>query len=594
MKKILSLVLITFNFISWGQNYRYTTTLFPSSTPISNVVYGTAPFINGPFYTVESSTTTKNLLMDIYQPTGDVFSLRPAIIFAHSGGFLTGNKSIDDMKALCDSFARKGYVTVSIDYRQGFNLIGNTSLHSTRAVYRGLQDGRTAIRYLRANAALYGIDPNKIYFVGSSAGSFIALHSIYLDDVSEIPTQAGVVNYSNLTFPFSHTTPDLGLLDIGNNLTYNGKPDAVISLWGAVQNTNLITLNNNTPVLLVHGTADPTVPFNTGSPFGYSSLPTTDGSNPINNKLDALALTNKETYFVTGEGHEFYGTTNGTWSNGTGGNAFLPIIVNKATQFLWKQHKPLANYNWIQNLLSVSFTNTSVGSLAYWWDFGDGTFSNNENPTHVYAAMGNYQVKLYIENDIKSWDEITKPVSLSVLPLSLLDFTATLYQNKSLLKWTTTDEINTSKYEIENSNNSIVWKTIGSVTSQNAAGIHSYNFIDENHQYSLNYYRIKMIDKDGRFKYSPIRTIDVNKINATFVIAPNPATTSAKIYCNTGISNATICIYDAQGKEVYRNNYNGILLNKFDLNTNILSSGTYVVSIKTADSMYNLRLIVSK
>jgi acetyl esterase/lipase len=594
MKKIFSLVLIAFYFISWGQNYRYTTTLFPSSTPINNVVYGTAPFINGPFYTVESSTTTKNLLMDIYQPTGDLFSLRPAIIFAHSGGFLTGNKSVDDMKALCDSFARKGYVAATIDYRQGFNLVGNASLHSTRAVYRGLQDGRTAIRYLRANAALYGIDPNKIYFVGSSAGSFIALHAIYLDVASEIPPETGVVNYTNLTFPFSHTTPDLGLLDVGNNLTYNGKPDAVISLWGAIQNTNLITINNNTPVLLVHGTADPTVPFNTGSPFGYSSLPTADGSNPINNKLDALGFTNKETYFVTGQAHEFYGTTNGTWSNGTGGNTYLPIIVNKATQFLWRQHKPLADYNWTQNLLSVSFTNTSIGSLAWWWDFGDGTFSNDENPTHVYAAIGNYQVKLFIENDIKSWDEISKPVSLSVLPLRLLDFNATLYQNKSLLKWITTDEINTSKFDIEHSINSIVWKTIGSVVSQNIAGTNSYIFTDENHNYGNNYYRIKMIDGDGRFTYSPIRTIDVNKINATFVIAPNPAASATKIYCNTSISNATICIYDAKGKEVFINNYKGILLNKFELNTNNLSNGVYVLIIKTKDSIYNLKLVVSK
>ncbi len=597
MKKILSIVFITFHFISFGQNYRYTTTLFPSSTTTNNVVYGAAPFINGTFYTVESSTTIKNLLMDIYQPTGDALALRPAIIFAHSGGFLTGNKSVDDMKALCDSFARKGYVTASIDYRQGFNLVGNTAMHSTRAVYRGLQDGRTAVRYLRANASLYGIDPNKIYFVGSSAGSFIALHTIYLDAVSEIPAQAGVVNYTNLTFPFSHTAPDLGLLDIGNNLTYNGKPDAVISLWGAIQNTNLITVNNNTPVFLVHGTSDPTVPFNTGSPFGYSSLPTTDGSNPINTKLDALGLTNKETYFVTGQGHEFYGTSNGTWSSGTGGNAYLPIIVNKSAQFLWNQHKPLANYTWTQNLLSVSFTNTSTGGLDWWWDFGDGTFSNDQNPTHTYAAIGNYQVKLYIENNVKSWNEITKSVSLvaqPALPLTLLDFSVALQENKSKLKWTTTNEINTNKFEVEYSTNGIEWKSIGTVISLNAIGTNNYNFIDVNLNYGTNYYRLKMIDNDSRYTYSLIRTIDVSKVNASFVIAPNPAASATKIYCNTAISNATIFIYNAQGKQVYRNIYHGTLLNKFDINTTNLSKGVYVVSIKTAESIYNLRLVVFK
>lgn len=419
MKKTLLILLITIQSICWAQDYRYTATLFPSSTPITNVIYGTAPAINGPFFTVESSTANQNLIMDIYKPTGDTFSLRPAIIFAHSGGFLLGNRNVDDMETLCDFYAKKGYVTATIDYRMGFNLIGNTDLHSTRAVYRGLQDGRTAIRFLRANAALYGIDPTKIYFVGSSAGSFIGLHAIYLDTPSEIPSQAGVVNYINITPPFSHTTPNLGSLDIGNNLTFNGKPDAVVAMWGAIQSTNLITASNTTPVLLIHGEADSTVSFNTASPFGFSSLPQTDGSNPINTKLDILGFTNKETYFVAGEGHEFYGTSNGTWDNGTGGNSYLPLITDRITQFLWKQHKPLVDYSWTTNSLSVSFTDTSTGSLAWWWDFGDGTFSNDQNPTHVYASTGNYQVKLYIENNIKSWDEVTKTVI--VAPLSTIE-----------------------------------------------------------------------------------------------------------------------------------------------------------------------------
>ena len=400
-KKLLLIAFLFLQMLSWSQDYRYTANLFSTSTIIPNVVYGTAPALNGPFYSLESSTSSQNLLMDIYKPTGDTFALRPAIIFAHSGGFFSGSRSVNDMTTFCDLLAKKGYVTATIDYRLGFSIVDNVPLRSARAVYRGIQDGRSAVRYLRANAALYGIDPNKIYFIGSSAGSFIALHSIYLD-TPEVPSYAS-------------STPDLGPLDSGSNLSFNGKPDAVVSMWGAVQSTSIITAENNTPVFLIHGEADTTVPFNTGSPFGYSSMPVTDGSNPINTRLDVLGMINKETYFVPGQGHELYGTTNGTWTNGVGGNTYWPIVFNKIVQFLWKQHKPLADYSWTANSLSVNYSDTSTGSLAWWWDFGDGTYSNSQNPNHTYYTAGTYQAKLYVENNIKSWDEITKTVVVNVL-----------------------------------------------------------------------------------------------------------------------------------------------------------------------------------
>ena len=424
-QKLLLLAFLLIQFLGFTQRYRYTNTLFPAATIMQNVVYGTAPSLDG-FGTVESSTTPQNLLMDVYKPQGDTFTNRPVIIFAHPGGFFTGNKNVDDMTAFCDYFARKGYVTATINYRLGFSVTDNIILHSTRAVYRGLQDGRTAIRYFRANAATYGIDPNKVYFVGSSAGAFMALHSIYLDEISEKPAEAGINTYTNITAPFSHIAPDLGGFDIGANLGFNGKPDAVISMWGAIQNTNLITPNNNTPIFLIHGEADATVSFNTGSPFGYSSLPQADGSNPINTKLNLLNFTNKETYFVPGAGHEFYGVANGNWTNGTSGNSYWPIVQDRSTSFLWKQHKPTANYTTVSNALTVNFTDTSLGGTSWFWDFGDGTTSTLQNPSHTFATAGNYSVALYVENLNKNWDEISHPITLSTMGLA--DNTKELFQ----------------------------------------------------------------------------------------------------------------------------------------------------------------------
>jgi len=392
-----------------AQPYRYTQTQFGQSQVQTNVTYGQAPFLQGPLYTMEESTQWGTLMMDIYQPIGDACNLRPAVIMAHPGGFITGSRQVDDMKALCDSLARKGYVSATIDYRQGCGLTENVALHAARAVYRGVQDGRAAVRYLRAHATEYGIDPRKIYMVGSSAGAFIALHAVFVD-AAEKPAAAGTITYTNITPPFSHQAPDLGGLDVGDNLNYNGTPDAIVSLWGALQQSNWIGNNNTTPVLLVHGEADGTVPFGSGSPFGYSSMPNTEGSQILAQRLQAVGNIPYDTYFVAGQGHEFYGTTNGNWSNGTNGNSYWPVVLDKIEQFLWKQHKPVAQFSSTAQGLNVTFNDTGYGAAAYWWDFGDGQISHDPNPTHFYSQAGSYTVRMYIENDIKSWDETLQTV----------------------------------------------------------------------------------------------------------------------------------------------------------------------------------------
>ena len=422
-KLLLSIVILLFATSLIAQDYRYTEDQFATTSITSNVVYGTAPFVNS-VLGIEAITTTNDLLMDIYLPDGDTNMSRPVIVFAHGGGFVIGNKQHDDMVALCESYAKKGYVTVSIDYRQGFHIIGDINMYAIRAVYRGLQDGKTAVRFLRANASTYGIDQSKVYFAGSSAGAFIGLHSIYMDELSEKPPQAGELTYVNATFPFVHTAPDLGGYDIGGNLSFEGEPDAVVSLWGAVQNTSLIKVENDESVFLVHGHDDAVVPFNSGAPFSVPLLDNVEGSNLIKNKLDVIGLTNNETYFVEGVGHEFYGVTNGALI-GAGGNEYWDIIVDRMTTFLWNEHKPLADFNSVNTGLTVDFTDASSGALSWLWDFGDGTTSTLQNPSHTYASDGDYDVKLYIENDILSWHETTKtvnPETLSVDTFDKLDF----------------------------------------------------------------------------------------------------------------------------------------------------------------------------
>ncbi|NVO19869.1 MAG: carboxylesterase family protein [Bacteroidetes bacterium] len=391
-----------------AQDFRYVQTLFPGSVKTAGIIYGTAPFLNSP-YINESATTVQNLVLDLYRPQNDTFTNRPAIIFAHPGGFITGNRNVDDMVAFCDTFARKGYVTATIDYRQGLEVLDNPDLHYDRAAYRGIQDGRTAVRFLRANAAQYGIDPAKVYLAGSSAGSFIAINSVYLD-ATELPVYVGPVNYT--AFFQNYTGPSLGNPDIGANLGFSGTPDGVLGLWGGVDDTLKIGTNNSTPIFLVHGTADATVPFNSGPPFGYASLADVFGSHSISIRLATIGIPAKDTYFVEGQGHEFYGTSNGMWDNGTGGNEYWDTIVQKSTHFFWQINKPTAAFSVSANALEITFNDQSSGAAGWKWNFGDGWSSSMQNPVHVYSSAGMYNVNLYVRNANQSWDTISHMVTV--------------------------------------------------------------------------------------------------------------------------------------------------------------------------------------
>ena len=123
--------------------------------------------------------------------------------------------------------------------------------------------------------------------------------------------------------------------------------------------------------------------------------------------------------------------------------------------------------------------------------------------------------------------EKTRVVS-GILPLKLLQFSAIRHGKTNLLQWTTADEQNTDFTIIERSNNGTEFTNIGSVK----AGFTSYSFTDYSpptrRGTTFNYYRLKMIDKDGRFTYSPIRLVN-NSSTLEVTLYPNPTKTKLQV-----------------------------------------------------------------
>lgn len=195
MKYLLSLsFLLCLHQISSAQKWIDTSYQIQQLGPIS---YGTATDFAG---------NVKTLNFDLCLPINDTPPTcgRPLLIAIHGGAFFAGNKSSDAPPRWMRDFAKRGYVTTSIDYRLGlFQTSAEVNCNITflgipwnclnmadtaewyRAAYRGIQDAKDAITYLINHASLYKIDPRNVYLVGESAGGFIAMGAAFLDMPNE-------------------------------------------------------------------------------------------------------------------------------------------------------------------------------------------------------------------------------------------------------------------------------------------------------------------------------------------------------------------------------------------------------------------------
>ena len=223
-------------------NGRYQQMIFTDYTLTSDVVYGQVP-------------GGGDLLLDVYEPTGDQLTSRPLIVLAHGGSFIGGSKTEDPaVTKSCMAFAKMGYVCASINYTLGFDAFPPNAESAARTVYRAARQLKTAVRFFRKDAAttnLYKINPNVVFIGGNSAGAITALHAAYLDTYAELP--AGI---------------DTSALAQGaiegymfGNAGYSDQVSGVVNMAGAIGDVDWLANNTIIPVVSAHGTVDQTVPY---------------------------------------------------------------------------------------------------------------------------------------------------------------------------------------------------------------------------------------------------------------------------------------------------------------------------------------------
>ena len=311
MKKITLLFSCLIAGSMWAQSPcatgRYATDVFANYTTTSDIVYGQNTSWNG------ASTTLK---LDVYQPTGDAETNRPLVILVHGGSFIGGTKTDGDVVTMCQKFAKKGYVTASIDYRLGF--FPFDSANAVKAVVRAVQDLRAAVRFFykdKQTTNTYKIDTNNIYVGGSSAGAITSLHLAYLDQECEVSDYLNQATITQLG----------GLEGTSGNPGYSSKVKGVLNGCGALARYSWLEAGD-VPVASVHGTNDGTVKYNRGIVNPGTPLMYLDGSRMIHERACAVGVEN-QFYTFLGAPHVPY----------AGNAAYMDTTVNFFRDFLIKQ-----------------------------------------------------------------------------------------------------------------------------------------------------------------------------------------------------------------------------------------------------------------
>lgn len=217
----------------------------------SNVVYGQG-LSHADWGSSESVAI--DLTLDVYEPAEASESPRPAVVLIHGGGFRVGSSQTAAIVNAAEYYASRGWVAFAINYRLAdeFGTVPSGWVGS-QAAYVGVRDVKAAVRWVRANAAEYALDPERITAEGGSAGAIAALALGISDDtdyrdeltVEEDPTLAST------------------------NLDQSSRVATVVDHWGSLAAVSALTWNGRTervdatdaPVIIFHGTDDRVIPF---------------------------------------------------------------------------------------------------------------------------------------------------------------------------------------------------------------------------------------------------------------------------------------------------------------------------------------------
>lgn len=203
----------------------------------------------------------KELKLDLYLPAA---SGAPLVVYVHGGAWRAGDKSAGARFAT--ELAKEGFAVASLDFRQSTDAPFPANVHDIKA----------GVRFLRANAAKYGYDADKVAITGESSGAHLAVLVGVTSGNAELEGSVGdnagtssavqsIVSYfaaTDLTTILSQSTPfGLGVREPGLKLLLGDLPDKMPELAQLASPVFHVDATDP-PLYLLHGDRDPQMPIN--------------------------------------------------------------------------------------------------------------------------------------------------------------------------------------------------------------------------------------------------------------------------------------------------------------------------------------------
>jgi hypothetical protein len=187
----------------------------------------------------------------------------------------------------------------------------------------------------------------------------------------------------------------------------------------------------------------------------------------------------------------------------------------------------------------------------------------------------------------------------SVLPVKFLNFTATKSNNTAILNWAVESEDgNKASYEILKSLNGVDFSTLATIPAlNNGRSNNTYTFTQSNlsaiRSSGVIYFRIKQVDKDGKFVFTEIRSVRLDSKGLVVGVYPNPIKSIANVSFDlTETANVTLTVVDASGKHLLTRQVEGVKgANTTKINMVKMATGTYTLKIQAGTELQTMPII---